>query len=294
MNKPLVSVIIPNYNYANYLREAIDSVLNQTYQNIETIVVDDGSKDNSRDVLESYGKEIKAIFQQNQGVSAARNNGTAESKGDYLAFLDADDVWLSKKIEKQIEKFAEDKELGLVHVGVEEINDKGDFLNERIDGMEGWVADELLLFRRSVYLGGCSGMMIPRKVFDEIGGFDLQLGTSADWDLCYQVGSRHRFGFVPDILMKYRIHSSNMHSNIAPMEREMLIGYEKAFKINDEKVQKLKRAAYGNLHQVLAGSYFRAGNYAAFIRTAFKSLVFKPSNFFYFAKFPLRKVKKIN
>jgi hypothetical protein len=72
----------------------------------------------------------------------------------------------------------------------------------------------------------------------------------------------------------------------------MLIGYEKAFSINDEKVQKLKRAAYGNLHQVLAGSYFRAGNYAAFVRTAFKSLTFKPSNFFYFAKFPIRRRKK--
>lgn len=294
MNQPQVSVIIPNYNYANYLRETIDSVLNQTYVNIEIIVVDDGSKDGSKKILESYGRKIKVIFQKNQGVSAARNNGIAESKGEYVAFLDADDVWLPKKIEKQIEKFSADKELGLVHVGVEEIDDKGNFLNKKIDGMEGWVSDELLLFRRPVLGGGGSGMMIPRKVFDEIGGFDLRLATSADWDLCYQVSSLYRIGFVPDILLKYRIHGSNMHGNISRMEHEMLIGYKKAFSKNDKKVRQLKRMAYGNLHQVLAGSYFRAGNYAAFIRTAFKSLIFKPSNFFYFAKFPLRKMKKNN
>jgi glycosyltransferase involved in cell wall biosynthesis len=286
MNQPLVSVIIPNYNYANYLREAIDSVLTQTYANIEVIVVDDGSKDESKEILQSYGDKITAIFQRNQGVAAARNNGVAKSKGDYIAFLDADDVWLPKKLERQVEKILSDKNLGLVHVGVEDIDARGKSIETRLDGLEGEVSHELLIFKRSVILGGGSGIMVSRKVLEEIGGFDLRLSTSADWDLFYQISSRYSVGFTNEVLLKYRIHGSNMHGNIPRMECEMLIGFEKAF--SSEKHQDIKKTAYGNLYQVLAGSYFRVGNYAGFARSAMKSLWLTPNNFTYFAKFPMR------
>lgn len=292
MNQPPVSVIIPNYNYACYLREAIDSALNQTYRNIEIIVVDDGSQDNSAEVLESYSDKIKFIQQQNQGVSAARNVGFQASSGDYIAFLDADDVWLPQKIEKQIKRFLDDVELGLVHVGLEDIDADGNKLKIHVDGLEGWVSQELLLFKRPVILGGGSGMLIPRKIFEETGGFDLQLSTSADWDIFYQISSRYQVGFVPEILMKYRVHDSNMHSNIPRMEREMMIGYKKAFSETSDKVQSIKRTAYGNLHQVLAGSYFRAGQYSAFAKHALRSIRLTPTNFIYFASFPLRFLRR--
>lgn len=292
--KPLVSVIIPNYNYANYVREAIDSVLDQTYENVEIIVVDDGSKDGSKEILESYGNKIKAVFQENAGVSKARNNGVEQSKGEYLAFLDADDIWLPEKIEKQVELFEKDKSLGLVHVGVEDIDKNGDVIETILNGLSGSVSHEFLLFERAVVLGGGSGMMIPRKVFDNIGGFDLELLTSADWDICYHICRRYEIGFVPKVLLRYRIHGSNMHGNITRMEREMLYAYEKAFKDEAEDVQNLKRKAYGNLHQVLAGSYYRAGQYSDFVRHTLKSIYLKPSNFAYFAAFPLRRLKKRN
>ena len=93
MTADLVSVIIPNYNYAHYLREAIDSALGQTYPHIEIIVVDDGSKDGSDEVIRSYGDRIRSVFQQNKGVSAARNAGVISGSGEYVAFLDADDSW---------------------------------------------------------------------------------------------------------------------------------------------------------------------------------------------------------
>src|SRR5438045_4325502 len=98
MQKGLVSVVIPNYNYARYVGDAVDSVLGQTYADLEVIVVDDGSTDASRDVLLSYGDSVKTISQQNQGVSAARNNGVAASRGEFVAFLDADDLWLPEKV----------------------------------------------------------------------------------------------------------------------------------------------------------------------------------------------------
>ena len=286
MNQPLVSVVIPNYNYANYLREAIESVLSQTYKNIEIFVVDDGSKDNSAEVLSEFGDKIQVVFQENSGVSAARNNGVRRSRGEFIAFLDADDVWLPNKIEKQVEQFLSDKTLGLVHVAVQEIDANGENLKTICNGLAGDVSHEFLLFERSVVLGGGSGMMITRKAFEEVGGFDLRLSTSADWDLFYQISSRYRIGFVSEILLKYRIHDSNMHGNIPRMEREMLIGFEKAF--STEKHLSIKKKAYGNLHKVLAGSYFRSGNYRDFARNAAKSIWLRPANFPHFAKFPLR------
>jgi glycosyltransferase involved in cell wall biosynthesis len=288
MNNPLVSVIIPNYNYGRYLREAIDSVLNQTYLNLEIIVVDDGSKDNSKEVLESYGTRIKTIFQQNQGVSAARNNGVALSRGEYLAFLDADDLWLPRKLERQLELFSRDQEIGLVHVGMEEIDEDGNTLSNLEDGMEGWISVEMLLFNKPTIFGAGSGILIPRRVFDEIGGFDPRLSTSADWDANYQISARYRIGFVREILIKYRMHKTNMHSNVRVMEDDMLLAYEKAFSGTDGRLARIKRPAYGNMYRVVAGSYFRAAQYRNFARVAVKSLFYRPGNMIYFVKYPMR------
>ncbi len=292
MEKFLVSIIIPNYNYANYVRSAIDSALNQTYQNTEIIVIDDGSTDNSKEVLDSYGERIKTIFGENQGVSAARNAGIEQCAGDFVAFLDADDVWLPTKIEKQLERFEKEPALGLVHVGVMDIDSKGKRLVARLDGLEGDISHELLLFNRSVILGGGSGMMIPKKVLDEIGGFDTELSTSADWDLFYRIASRYNVGFINEILLQYRMHGANMHGNIKRMEREMLRGYEKAFEADGEKLEPIKRQAYGNLHKVLAGSYYHNGSYLMFIKHSLKSLFLKPTNIKYFLKYPKRKLDK--
>lgn len=289
MSKPLVSVVIPNYNYARYLNGAIDCALTQSHENVEVIVVDDGSADNSRSIIEGYGDKIKAIFQSNAGVSAARNNGAKLAAGEYIAFLDADDIWFAEKLEKQVGLFELEKNLGLVHVGVEEFDDEGNTLKIRLDGMSGDVSHELLLFERSVVLGGGSGMMIPRDVFEQVGGFDLNLLTSADWDLFYRVSTKHKIGFVPEVLLKYRIHGSNMHGNINRMEDEMLYGFEKAFKL-DPKVS--RRVCYGNLHLTLAGSYFHVGQYFDFFRHTVKSIYFRPSNFLYFASFPFRSFRK--
>lgn len=290
--KPRVSAIIPNFNYAQYVGEAIESALAQTFKPMEVIVIDDGSTDESISICEKFGKQIKLIRQENAGVSAARNNAVRASSGEFVAFLDADDVWLSRKIEEQVEEFKRSGHLGLVHVGVQDIDEDGKSLVTHLDGLEGEVSREMLLFNRAVILGGGSGFMIPRKVFEEIGGFDLRLSTSADWDFCYQVSHRFEVGFIPEVLLKYRMHSSNMHGNIPLMEREMLIGFEKAFDKSHSKLSNVRRESYGNLHRVLAGSYFRAGNNRQFARHAAKSIWQRPQNIGYFLQFPFRRIKR--
>ncbi|HMO80754.1 MAG TPA: glycosyltransferase [Pyrinomonadaceae bacterium] len=290
--KPLVSAIIPNYNYARYVGEAVESALSQTYPNIEVIVVDDGSKDNSLKVLEKYRDRVKIIEQVNSGVCVARNRGVAESAGEYIAFLDADDVWLPAKIERQVEKFASEDVLGLVHVGVTDIDALGKELATHLDGMEGDVASELMMFESAVILGGGSGVMIPRKVFDKVGGFDDSLSTSADWDIYFRISSSFPVGFVDEPLLKYRLHGSNMHSNIKRMEHEMLFAYRKGFAASERDGKVDEGKAYGGLFRVLAGSYFRAGKYGDFLRTAVKSVWYRPAGIGYFAAFPLRRLRK--
>jgi glycosyltransferase involved in cell wall biosynthesis len=287
MQNGLVSVVIPTYNYAQYLREAIDSVLGQTYSAIEIIVVDDGSSDNSREVLAGYGAKIKAIFQKNQGVSAARNRGIAESSGDFLAFLDPDDAWLPEKIEKQIAKFEADSEIGLVHVGIENIDSRGKSMGVSHCGTEGWVLADILLGKPVIY-GGGSGFMVPRPVIENIGEFDTRMSTSADWDIFCRIAKEYRFSVVRDTLLRYRIHDTNMHKNVDLMERDVILGYEKAFLSDDPELSKIKRAAYGTMHKILAGSYFHAGDYTSFFKHAVKSVSFAPGNLTYFAASPFR------
>lgn len=285
MKPGLVSVIIPNYNYAHYLREAVDSVLAQTYQDIEIVVVDDGSKDDSRAVLESYGERLKIVFQENQGVAAARNNGSAASSGEFIAFLDADDAWLPTKVEKQVAKFAANPNFGLVHVGVDEVDPEGNSLVHRLEGAEGRVSATLLMLGREGVLGGGSGAMIRRTVFDEIGGVDQRLSTSADWDLFYRISERHEVGFVAELLIKYRVHGSNMHTNVAVFEHDMMLAFEKAFASPTPEIAAVKQKAYGNLHQILAGSYFHARKYGAFGANSLKSIVREPANIRHFLPF---------
>lgn len=286
MDSPLVSVIIPNYNYASYVGEAIDSVLRQDYPNVEIIVIDDGSSDDSRAVIESYGDRVKGIFQKNQGVAATRNNGVAATEGEFVAFLDADDAWMPTKLSRQMDRFA-DASVGLVHVGVAEMDSSGAGVGENLAGLEGRVANDLLLLR-PVILGGGSGVVIRRRIFDEVGGFDTRLSTSADWELYYRIAARCEVAFVPEPLVRYRFHGSNMHNNIEAMEHDVRIGFEKAFAHDSTDVQPIKNEAVGSFHMMLAGSYFHQAKYGKFLGHAIASVWNKPSNI---GKFFARKTR---
>lgn len=273
---PLVSVIIPNYNYASYIGEAIDSVLAQDYPNLEVIVVDDGSSDDSRVVIESYGDKVRAIFQQNQGVCATRNHGVTASSGEFVAFLDADDAWMPSKLSRQMERFA-NPDVGLVHVGVSHVDAAGNAIREDLAGKEGRVASELLLLK-PVILGGGSGVVIRRRIFDDVGGFDTRLSTSADWELYYRIATRCEVAFVPEALVRYRVHGSNMHNNIAAMEYDVRIGFEKAFADRSADVQAIRSEAIASFHTMLAGSYFHKANYGKSLSHVIASFWNKPSN----------------
>jgi glycosyltransferase involved in cell wall biosynthesis len=287
-----VSVVIPTFNYGRFIAEAIESVLRQTRAADEIIVVDDGSTDGTEAVVAAFGDKVRYLRQENAGVCAARNRGVAESSGDVIAFLDADDIWHAEKIEKQLEKFAADGEIGLVHCGMREFDSEtGETLRLHAEGMEGDVADELLLWERTAIIGCGTAVMVSRKAFDEAGGFDTRLKVGEDWDLCYRIARRYKVGFVPEVLVDYRSHGAAAHRNVREMERGMGIFYEKAFSEGGEVLQ-LKNRALGNYHKVLAGSYFYSGQYADFVRHAVKSVWRRPRNLAYFLQFPMRRLRR--
>jgi len=284
-----ISVIIPAYNYARYLNQAIESVLGQTLSPHEVIVVDDGSTDDTATVLAAYRERVCVLRQPNQGVAAARNYGARTATGELLAFLDADDYWLHHKLELQRDRFLADPDLGLVHCGYEEVDVSGNMLGHKyLQGLEGWVADEMLLFSRPVILGGGSGFLLPRKTFFTLGGFDERLSTSADWDLFQRIARRARVGFVPEVLLRYRRHGSNMHGNVRAMEHDMLLAYQKAFAEGGPALRHLRRRCYGNLHTALAGSFLAAGQPWACLRHAAQGLLLTPQNLTRYLAYPLR------
>lgn len=173
--KPLVSIVIPVYNGSNFLAEAIDSVLAQTYKNIEIIVVNDGSKDNTEEIALSYGDKIRYFSKPNGGVSSALNLGIEKMHGDYFSWLSHDDLYLPEKIEKEIELLLQYDDPNLIaSCGTALIDQNGNrIVSARKCKLVGYV-DSVRMFKNmfsdEASLGGCS-FLIPKKVFSEIGGF---------------------------------------------------------------------------------------------------------------------------
>ena len=285
-----ISVIIPNYNYGRFIGEAIESVLAQTFPPYEIIVVDDGSDDNSADIVKTFGSRVKFIQQRNQGVGAARNNGVKNSSGNLIAFLDADDIWLPTKLEKQVELLQQDNKIGMVSCGMREFDKDDKTIAEYNQGQNGWCAKNILMIE-PVVVGPGSTSLVRRDTFEKIKGFDenKEMHPSEDWEFCYRVALISKVAFTPEILVEYRNHGGNGHLKIPRFERAMLLAYEKIFRQADLETLKLRRQCYGNLFTILAGSYFQAQNYQAFLKNTIKSLWYTPQNINRYLAYPLRR-----
>ncbi len=209
-SSPTVSVIIPTYNRADLIGRAIQSVLNQTYQDFEIIIIDDASTDNTEEVVNSFGDErLRYIrHKENSGESAApRNTGIKAAKGEYIALLDSDDEWLPEKLEKQINKFhSVAPDVGVVYCGYASVLDKtGETLAEHMPNERGDVFESAV--DGSIRLGGDTPL-IRKECFQKVGMFDLEVLGSDDWDLHIRLAKEYKFDFVPEILVKYYVHST--------------------------------------------------------------------------------------
>ena len=215
---PRVSVIIPVYQGDRFLAEAIESVLNQTYTNCEIIVIDDGSTDNSRKVLEPYFQKISYIFQENQGVAATRNYGLKIAKGELIAFLDQDDFWLPDKLALQVACFDAQPELAIVHCGWRRVDREG----KPLGNVEPWhkapnLNLEEWLQWKPILL---SAMMFRREWLERAGGLDTRFQQVCDLDLALRLTLMGcQSAWLHQITVCYREHDRN-ESRKTPLQAQ--------------------------------------------------------------------------
>ena len=246
ITKKKISVIIPNYNYARYLDQAIQSVLKQTYNNLELIVVNNGSTDNSLKVLEKYGNQILLIDQANLGQSGARNSGLSLATGELIAFLDADDFWEPNKLESQSQLISDSTQL--VYCGIMQFKDPGDG-NKQIllPKFRGNCSSNFIdLPGASIVLSGESTALFSRDLLEKVGNFDSGLNSTAGWDFFRRCSRFTNFDFVNQPLVNYRLHSSNMSKSNTKVIQDMRLAYSKLFSDSDwlvleEKVIEITR-----------------------------------------------------
>jgi len=215
MIEKLISVIIPAYNTAHLIGRSIKSVLSQTYQNFEIIVVDDGSTDELNEVVTAFNdNRIQYIRHEvNRGGSAARNTGVQNAKGNYIAFLDSDDEWLPEKLEKQIKVFqSTSSNIGVVYTGWRWIRDKDNIIiQEKIPIYRGDVSRIIL---EEDGIGSLSTPLVKKDILTSIGGLDEKLPSRQDWDLWIRLSKVCEMDFVPEILVNYYLRSGSISTNV--------------------------------------------------------------------------------
>lgn len=217
--KPLVSVIIPTYNRAFCLADAIKSVLGQTYSNIEIIVIDGPSTDDTEKVINKLGEKKVTYMQEGKakGAGAARNTGIKAAHGDYIAFQDSDNIWLSDKLEKQMKMLlVSPKEVGMIYTGYKKIHNdvyKGYYPQRRIVNKAGFILSELL---RENFIG-CQTVLIKKECFDQIGVFDEQLPTTEDWDLFLRISKCYKILCIDEPLALSYIQADSISIDLKKM-----------------------------------------------------------------------------
>jgi len=225
VSNPVVSVIIPTFNRAPVVVRAIDSVLGQTYRSVEVIVVDDGSTDGTSETLKTYGDAIISVFQDNAGPSAARNRGLRESKGDLIAFLDSDDLWLATKLERQVDLLQQAGEdvpccLCDTRMRTPEGDERSSFGIAwlKLPEPQGlWLNPAMVLATRFVLF--CQAALIRRGFLLDCGGFDERLWLMEDHDLALRLALRGPWAFIRDPLVVWCGANDDFNLSVAAQKQ---------------------------------------------------------------------------
>lgn len=241
---PLVSVVIPTYNSAAFLPQSIESVLQQTYDNFEVIVIDDGSTDNTEAVLADYKDKIRYIKKNNGGPSGARNLGIAEAKGEFIAFQDSDDLWLPEKLQLQMEYLTTHPEIAVLYTDLIQFNQQGVVsagLEERYGSLpSGYIFEELLV-NHAITL---STIIVRRSCIDEIGVFDESLIGAEDYNFYLRLARKFQFDFLNQALVHKRLHTNNLSDDLDQMCEDEVKNLDKiALMFPDARIPKRKLAA---------------------------------------------------
>ena len=249
---PKVSVIIPAYNSMNYLPETMASLFAQTFDDFEAIIVNDGSDDDIETWVAQNLKDrrVKLVSQDNQGAPVARNTGIANAKGEYIAFLDADDLWEATKLEKQVQILDQNPEVGLVYTWVTYINEQGTssgrIVKNQVEG-DVWVR----IVQRNIIDCG-SVPLVRHQCLETLGAFDPSLSSGQDWDLWIRIASDYQFAAIKEPLVYYRQHQNNKSKNYHKKIQNFQRIIEKAFQHAPYELLYLRNRSYGYINLCIA------------------------------------------
>ena len=271
---PKVSVVIPAYNTLAYLPQSLTSALKQTFTDFDVLIVDDGSTDGlAAWAAQLSDPRVRLVTQANQGLPGARNTGVRHTEGEYIAFLDGDDLWRPDKLAKQVALLDSRPEVGLVHTSVSFIDARGDAISRPVAAHgDGDVYREFLTFNEFYMVRCGSTPLVRRACFDDVGLFDPSLKFAEDWEMWTRVAAHYHVATLGENLVLYRQHSSNLTKNYRIMTPHFTKIIERAFSDVPEKYRYLKGQAYGRTHLSVAWRAFYAGDYAeaaALCRQAF-------------------------
>lgn len=252
---PAISVIIPAYNAESTILKTIESVQQQSFLDFELIIINDGSTDRTLELIDIQDSRIKIFCYENGGVSVARNRGTSHATGDFITFLDADDLWTPDKLELQIAALLKHPEAGVAYSWTCFLDEQGKSLYTANPVLfEGNVYAKLLLWN---FLYSGSNPLIRRQALESVGGFDSTLTHGEDWEFYLRLAANWSFVVVPKPQVLYRQTSSSASSKIEVMEKEVLRAIEKAFLTAPLELQYLKNQSRANFYQFLAHLYLK-------------------------------------
>jgi glycosyltransferase involved in cell wall biosynthesis len=287
-SNPLVSVIIPAYNAANFLGETLDSVLAQTYKNLEIIVVDDGSTDTTPNLLESYGDRIKVLHQTNAGQATARNTGARAAQGELLSFLDNDDLWDADKVTCQVALLRRFPDALAVYCDHRTIDDQGYTLSSSGALTHPRPSGNIL---RALLLGPCiitpGLVLLLRHAFDICGGFDETplLRGHEDYALWLRLATQGAFIYSPETLVSYRRHNQqgskqkHYEMRMARAKLHSLMAISDDIRTSrDEDVKHLFSWIMAESHVIAAWAMRQTGDYAESRRIATAALSMQPTS----------------
>ena len=247
---PLISVVIPAYNAQKTITQTIESVLNQTFSDFELIVINDGSQDSTLDIVSSISDSRVQVFSYpNSGPQKSRNRGIEHSSGEYISFLDADDLWTPDKLEAQLKALQENPQAGVAYSWTDYIDESGKLLPQRIYGnFTGDVYVKLLL---ADFVGNGSNPLIRKQALVEVGGFDELLVAGQDWDMWVRLASKYPFVAVPSVHILYRVSGGSWSTNLARREAGFKRVIEKAIAQTPERLQPIKKDIISNRYKCL-------------------------------------------
>lgn len=248
---PTISVLVPAYNAEHTIIETIASVQQQTFSDFELIVINDGSTDRTLELLSTVQDSRIQIFSyKNGGLSVARNRGISHATGEYIAFLDADDLWTPDKLELQLAALQQHPEAGVAYSWTSLMDEQGkSFIQTEPLFFEGNVYAQLLVKN---FIASGSNPLVCRQAIESVGKFDPEISPCADWDFWLRLAAHCPFIVIPKYQVLYRQSSGSMSSKIEVMEKYNHIVIERAFQTAPLELQFLKNQSLATVYQHLA------------------------------------------